>query len=84
MTALLDVDHRIVDHLCRRSRTGCDGACLGRHPMRRSADQQRSSSINPDIAIAVRPRIRSSGSHDLRQSQPTSAIAAPATNTKSP
>jgi hypothetical protein len=84
MSAPIDVDHDITDHLIRWSRAGSDGACLDRCRMRRRADQQRPFSINPGIAIGVRPRIVSPGLPDPCQPQRRSVTAAPSTITKSP
>lgn len=84
MSATAHVDHDITNHLNGWSRAGRDGACLDRRRMRRRGHRWRPSSINPGIAISVRPRIVTPGLPDPRQPQRRSQPAARDTIAKSP
>ena len=84
MSAPIDLDHHIIDHLCRWSRTGRDGACLKRSRMRGDADRQRPSGSELADVIGLWVAIVSIGLTDPCQHRRRSEIAAPITTTKSP
>ncbi len=84
MTASACVDHHIIDHCRRWSRTGRDGACLDRCRMRRRDQQQQPSNINLADSIGFGTPIVSPGLLDQYQPRRRSAPAAPAATTKSP
>jgi len=84
MSAPIDVDHHSVDHCCRWSRTGHDGACLDRCRLSRRGDQRPLSGIDVAAAIGFTPRIVSAGPLNQCQPWPHSVPATPCTTTKSP
>lgn len=85
MTARPDVDrHIIIDHLCRWSPAGRDGAYRDSTRMKRRADQQPPSGINPGVALGLGARIVSPDMYDPCQSQRRAALAALSTTAKSP
>lgn len=84
MSAPTDLDHHIIDHLSRWSRTGRDGACLDRCGKRRRSDQQPLFGINVAAAIDLGKPVMSADLLDQYRRQRRSALAAPTTTTKSP
>jgi len=84
MSAAAHLNHHIVDHLDRWSRTGCDGAWPDRCGMRRRVDQQSLPGIDVADAISLGACIVAARQLDQRQPRRRSASAAPAPIAESP
>ena len=84
MSAPPVVNHRIADRCYRWSHAGRDGACLGHCRMERRAAPKSPPGINLATAIDFGTPVVPASPLDQCQLQRRSALAAPATTTKSP
>jgi hypothetical protein len=79
MSAAAHVDHHIIDHCCRWSRTGCDGVCLDRFDEAYQTVPTTPSGINVAAAIGLGACILSLRQLNQCQARRRLALAAPAT-----